>query len=287
MGKQKIFLNFKYMKAKKKRILYNVCLVVLIVIFIGSAGYLASYFLQSRKSESQFDTLKSMIDEPVQADEIVYVATEGDAEPGLEFVSIDGTLVQKRFASIYQKNHDFVGWLSIEDTHIDYPVMQTMEDEEYYIHRDFYGDYSAAGTLFADTESNIQKPSDNILIYGHNMKTGKMFHDLLKYENEDFYKSHRYIQFDTIYGNASYEVIAAFRTEILDEESEGFKYYRFFDAEDEADFHRFVSNCKGLTSYTIDTDASYGDSLITLSTCAYHTENGRFVVVAKKVNEAN
>lgn len=165
--------------------------------------------------------------------------------------------------------------------------MQTMEDEEYYIHRDFYGDYSAAGTLFADTESNIEKPSDNILIYGHNMKTGKMFHDLLKYENEDFYKSHRYIQFDTIYGNASYEVIAAFRTEILDEESEGFKYYRFFDAEDEADFHRFVSGCKGLTSYTIDTDASYGDSLITLSTCAYHTENGRFVVVAKKINKAN
>ena len=241
---------------KKKRIVYNLCLAVLICIFLGSAGYLAYYFLQSKKSEDQFQKLEAMIDAPVNEEEIVYVATDGDAEPGLEFVNIDGTRVQKSFASLYRENHDFIGWLSIEDTNIDYPVMQTPEEEEYYIHRDFYG---------------------------HNMKTGKMFHDLLKYENESFYKNHKYIQFDTIYGNGIYEVIAAFRTHILTEKEDGFRYYQFFNAEDESAFNQYVSGCKALTGYTIDTDASYGDSLLTLSTCAYHTDNGRFVVVAKKL----
>lgn len=269
---------------KKKRIVYNLCLIILICIFLGSAVYLAYYFLQSKKSEDAFEKLESMIDTPVAEDEVTYVATDGDAEPGLEFVDVDGTSVQKSYVSLYRKNHDFIGWLSIEDTNIDYPVMQTPDDEEYYIHRDFYGEYSSAGTLFVDTESNVKKPSDNLLIYGHNMKTGKMFHDLLKYEKEDFYKNHKYIHFDTIYGNGTYEVIAAFRTEILTEDAQGFRYYRFFDAEDETDFNQYVSGCKALTEYTIETGASYGDNLITLSTCAYHTENGRFVVVAKKIN---
>ncbi len=115
------------------------------------------------------------------------------------------------------------------------------------------------------------------------MKTGKMFHDLLKYENEAFYKNHKYIQFDTIYGNGTYEVIAAFRTHIPAEGEDGFRYYQFFDAEDETAFNQYVSSCKALTGYTIDIDASYGDTLLTLSTCAYHTDNGRFVVVAKKM----
>ena len=86
---------------KKKRIVYNLCLAVLICIFLGSAGYLAYYFLQSKKSEDQFQKLEAMIDAPVNEEEIVYVATDGDAEPGLEFVNIDGTRVQKSFASLY------------------------------------------------------------------------------------------------------------------------------------------------------------------------------------------
>lgn len=268
---------------KKKHILYNLCLIVLICVFIGSGGYLAYYFLQSKKSEEQFQELEAKIGDLTDADQTAYIATDGDAEPGLEFVNINGVLIQKKYAALYRENHSFIGWLSIEDTNIDYPVMQTPDDEEYYIHRDFYGAYSSAGTLFADTDSSIQRPSDNILIYGHNMKTGKMFHDLLKYEDEAFYKNHKYIQFDTIYGNGTYEVIAAFRTRIMNEEDQDFRYYQFFNAADASEFNQFVSGCKALTNYSIDTEASYGDSLITLSTCAYHTENGRFVVVAKKI----
>lgn len=273
-------------KSNKKKIAYNITLAILICIFIGSAGYLAFYFLQSKHSEDQFEELETLIDEydpSAQVSGDSAGVNPEDTVSGITFVDVDGVQVQARMEKIYRKNHDFVGWLSIEDTKISYPVMQTPEDEEYYIRRDFYGESSSAGTLFADTESDIKKPSDNILIYGHNMKTGTMFHDLLKYEDASFYNNHKYIQFDTIYGDGTYEVIAAFRTKIRAEDEAGFRYYHFFNAEDASQFDDYVKNCKDLTPYDISTNASYGDTLLTLSTCAYHTTNGRFVVVAKKI----
>ena len=273
-------------KSNKKKIAYNITLAILICIFIGSAGYLAFYFLQSKHSEDQFEELETLIDEydpSAQVSGDSAGVNPEDTVSGITFVDVDGVQVQARMEKIYRKNHDFVGWLSIEDTKISYPVMQTPEDEEYYIRRDFYGESSSAGTLFSDTESDIKKPSDNILIYGHNMKTGTMFHDLLKYEDASFYNNHKYIQFDTIYGDGTYEVIAAFRTKIRAEDEAGFRYYHFFNAEDASQFDDYVKNCKDLTPYDISTNASYGDTLLTLSTCAYHTTNGRFVVVAKKI----
>ncbi len=272
----------KKKKANKKKIAYNIILAVLICIFVGCAGYLAVYFWQSKQSEDQFDELEALIDESETSMEDSADATGADTQQNL-FVDVDGVQVQARMEKIYRENHDFVGWLSVEDTKISYPVMLTPEDEEYYIRRDFYGESSSAGTLFADTESDIKTPSDNILIYGHNMKTGTMFHDLLKYEDASFYENHKYIQFDTIYGDGTYEVIAAFRTKIPAETENVFRYYRFFRAETESQFDDFVMNCQSLTPYEIHATASYGDSLLTLSTCAYHTKNGRFVVVARKI----
>lgn len=279
-----------YMKkhVNRKKILYNVILVLLICIFVGSAGYLAVYFYQSRQSEKHFDELEALIDDPVPNTNPVSTSLDSEAvdcTPQITYVDVDGVQVQKRMEKIYRKNRDFVGWLSIQDTKISYPVMQTPDDEEYYIRRNFAKEYSSAGTLFADTESNLLQPSDNILIYGHNMKTGTMFHDLLKYEEESFYNTHKYIQFDTIYGDATYEIIAAFRTKIREKEEQGFRYYQFFYAESEEQYDDFVNNCKALTPYDIKTTAHYGDSLLTLSTCAYHTANGRYVVVAKKIEQ--
>ena len=251
------------MKNLKSRLIMFVLLVGLVF-----SGYkIVDYFYTSYDEKQNFNNVEKLVESEYEDEKIQY----NDFE------------ILKKYKKVYEKNNDLVGWIKIKNTNIDYPVMQTPEEEEYYIHRDFYGEYSSAGTLFVDLESNVQKPSDNILIYGHNMKTGKMFHDLLKYENESFYKNHKYIQFDTIYGNGTYEVIAAFRTHILTEKEDGFRYYQFFNAEDKSAFNQYVSGCKALTGYTIDTDASYGDSLLTLSTCAYHTDNGRFVVVAKKL----
>ena len=270
-------------KKRKKKLIYNICMVLFASIFIGCLIYLINYFWQSKKSEDKVSDLKELIVE-TEVEEV----TEADGTPviidSVDFVNVDGVSVQTKFVEIYKRNSDFIGWITIEGTEIDYPVMQTMDDEEFYIHRDFDKEYSSAGTLFIDTLSSVTKPTDNIVIYGHNMKTGKMFHDLLEYESEEFYKEHKFIRFDTIYGNGTYEVIAAYRTEIFPVDYTGFKYYQFFDAESESEFYDYVENSKNLTYYDIPVTAEYGDTLLTLSTCAYHVDEGRFVVVAKKID---
>ncbi len=273
----------KKTKKRRQKLIYNICMILFASIFVGCLIYLISYFWQSKKSEDKVADLKDLIIE-TNTESI----TEEDGSPviidAVDFVDINGVSVQTKFADIYKLNSDFRGWITISGTDIDYPVMQTMEDEEFYIHKDFDKEYSSAGTLFVDTESSLTEPSDNIVIYGHNMKTGKMFHDLLEYESEDFYKEHKFIRFDTIYENGTYEVIAAYRTEIYPVDYTGFKYYQFFNAANEEEFNNFVENSKALTYYDIPVSAEYGDTLLTLSTCAYHTDEGRFVVVAKKIN---
>lgn len=280
--------NKKTTKNKRRRVLYWIILVLLFAVFAGCLIYLVRYFWESKKSEDRVDELKELIIEANEPDtEASGNNSSSDDDTPSEiidrFVNIDGKMVLDKYENLYKLNNDFMGWLSIDGMVIDYPVMQSMYDEEYYLRRNFDKEYSYPGTLFIDTSCDVEKPSDNIIIYGHHMNTGKMFHDLEKYEDESFYEKHKYITFDTIYGRGEYEVIAAFRTKIYDVDYTGFKYYTFFNANDKADFDYFVSNCKSLTPYNIETTAGYGDKLITLSTCAYHTENGRFVVVAKKI----
>jgi sortase B len=277
--------------SKKSRIINTLCMVFFFLVFLGCAVYLFQYFWQIKKSEDEFDDLKAMIveddAETDDTDENVPEDEDGDTAVVVKsekFVTVNGKSVLKKFEKLYGENSDFIGWITIDGTKIDYPVMQTPEDEEYYINRDFDGNYSSSGTLFIDTNSDVEKPSDVLLIYGHNMKAGNMFHGLLDFEDEDFYEEHKYIDFDTIYGSGTYVVIAAFRDQIYDEDYTGIKYYDFFDAKDAEEFDGFVSYCKSRTSYNITETAEYGDKLICLSTCAYHSENGRFVVLAKKVD---
>ncbi len=280
--------NKKSAKAKKKKLyktFYVIAMVILVTIFVSCATYLIVYFWQAKKIDKKVDELKDMI---VEEDDTEFEVAEeetivDDNGNKTEFTYVNGIKVQKKFAKIFRDNNDFIGWIKISGTQIDYPVMQTKEDEEYYLHRDFDKKYNGNGTLFLDADDDASIPDDNLIIYGHNMKNGKMFHDILKYEDEEFYNEHKYIQFDTIYGDGKYEVIAAFRTEIYDKNYTGFKYYSFISAGTEEEFDTFVSECQQRTPYTISETAKFGDKLITLSTCAYHAEEGRYVVVAKKV----
>lgn len=269
-------------KAKRPvDVMLDILLWVFILVFIGSAGYLGYYFYNIKKSESGFETLKMKLkgDVEVKTD---FATPDEPLEP-LEYVDINGVKVQAKFADLYTQNNDFMGWLKIDDTGIDYPVMFTPNDEEYYIHRDYEGAYSSSGTLFIGKLSDPITPSDNVIIYGHNMKAGTMFYPLLKYEKNDFYEGHKYIEFDTIDDNCTYEVIAAFRTVINESDPSNFDYYNFANANSKEEFDEYVSKVKSKTPYDIPTTAEYGDKLITLSTCAYHADEGRYVVVAKRV----
>ncbi len=263
------------MGKKIKNILLNIIIVLLIVTAIASGSYILIYYYKSSKNEKKFETLKEKIveDDMLEKGQSEYVKTKDD-------------YILAKYQYIYEENNDFIGWLRISGTNIDYPVMYTPYEPEKYLHADFDGAYSDSGTLFVDANASPRKEtSDNILIYGHNMKSGTMFHDLLSYESEDFYKEHKYITFDTLDERGSYEVIAAMRTSVYpDGDKEHYHYYEFFQAKNKEEFDEYVSYARANTPYEIETTAEYGDKLITLSTCAYHTENGRYVVVAKKIN---
>ena len=179
-------------------------------------------------------------------------------------------------------NKDFVGVLSIPDTIINYPVMYT-KGEDYYLRRSFDKKQSDAGTLFIDKHNNIDPIDDNIIIYGHNMKNGTMFHELLNYKKESYYKEHKYIYFNKVDNSEKYEIISVFYSKVYYETDNVFKYYKFYNASNEEELNDYVKNIKELSLYNTNVDAKLGDKFITLSTCEYSQENGRFVVVAKKV----
>lgn len=261
----------------KKDVVINTILLICVICFVISAVYLIKYFIDNKKSQDNIKQLQSYIhtkkEETTQTD-ITQVS----------FVYIDGVKVQEKYEQLYRMNPDFLGWLSIEGTTINYPVMQNMQDNEYYIHRNFNKEYDGAGLLFMDVNCsmNPEKMTANHIIYGHNMRSGTMFASLLKYDSESYYMEHPIIQFSTIYEDAEYEVIAAFYSQIYSEEEDVFKYYQFYDATTEEEFNNYIEHIKKLSTYDTGVEAKYGDCLITLSTCAYNDENGRFVVVARR-----
>lgn len=178
---------------------------------------------------------------------------------------------------------DLKAWIEIQDTVINFPVMQG-KDNSYYIKHDYKKEYSKWGALFLDKDYDWSKPSSNLLIYGHNFSDGHMFSDLLKYRDEEFYKNHKRIRFTTLDEDAEYEIISVFNSRVYyKSEKNVFRYYYFVDAENEKEYNEYVENAKKASIHDIDVDAKYGEQLLTLSTCDYTQEDGRFAVVAKKV----
>ena len=180
-------------------------------------------------------------------------------------------------------NADTIGWLRIDGTNINNVVMFAPDTPGKYLHMDFYGKWSYRGTLYVAENCDV-RTADNILIYGHHMKNGDMFGHLVDYEDHEFYRKHRFFTFDTIHEHREYQVLSVFRSEAYPEDdTEHFHYYDFIQAKDKAEFDTYLKEVTQRSQYVTGVTAQYGDELLTLSTCAYHTEEGRFVVVAKRV----
>lgn len=191
--------------------------------------------------------------------------------------------VPNPYADSYLANEDMAAWLVIPDTNIDYPVMWTPRDEEYYLRRNFDGKSDKNGCLILDTDSCPDPLTTNLIIHGHNMRSGAMFGKLANYEKEDFYKEHKQLILYTEKCQRNYEVIAVFRSQVYRISDQVFKFYKFFQADTQEEFDDFYQNIMALSLYDTGVTAQFGDHFLTLSTCSYHTETGRFVVVAKEV----
>lgn len=181
-----------------------------------------------------------------------------------------------------EENEDTVGWITIEGTKIDYPVMYTPQDPEKYLHLGFDQKYSFAGLPFIDANCSLDPESDNLIIYAHNMLDGSMFRSLMKYEQKSYWQQHPTVKLDLWDEEREYEVLAAFRDRVYYKTENCFKFYKFIDAESEDSYREAIDYYKTHGCYDTGVTAQPGDRLITLVTCAYHTDNGRFVVVARE-----
>ena len=184
---------------------------------------------------------------------------------------------------LQKENEEIIGWLEIEGTNINYPVLQA-SDNDYYLTHNYKKEKASTGSLFLDKDFDIVNGSSNYLIYGHRNKNGLMFEDLMKYSKEDFYKEHTKVKFTTNKDDSIYEVLSVFYSRVYyKSEKNVFRYYYFVNANNEQEYNDFVNNAKKVSLYDTGVTAKYGEQLLTLSTCEYSQEDGRFVVVCKKI----
>ena len=253
------------------RKIYIIISVVLAAILAVSTFFIIRNKMDSAKQNEVYDNLAEIVeDEPDEENEGITYSEDKD--------------YLAEYYELYQQNNDMVGWIKVEDTNINYPVMQSIDEPNFYLKHKFDKTYSAYGCPYVQENCDVQKPSDNIIIYGHHMNDGSMFTGLMKFTDKSFWENHKTIEFDTLTDQNQYEVIAVFKTVVYTDSEESFKYYEFTDAENAEDFDEYVAKCKELSLYDTGVTAEYGDKLISLSTCEYSHNNGRLVVVAKRVD---
>lgn len=190
------------------------------------------------------------------------------------------------YEAVFQENKDFAGWITIDGTKVDYPVMQTKTDTDFYLSRNFNGEKDVNGTLFLDARVNLADPGTNMIIYGHNMKSGQMFGGLKKYLDESYFNAHRRITFNTLYEKSTYEIFAVCLAQVQYQDADAFRYYNFIHADTKEEFDEFISNITQLSVFADKDLPVYGDQLLTLSTCNNFAEDGRLFVLAKKCRDA-
>lgn len=239
----------------------------LTTILIVSIGYIVYYFYINKKDKQENTNIINDI--IIDKTQITDIKTE--------------RILQ--LEELKKQNSDIIGWLEIEDTNINYPVVQS-DDNDFYLTHNYKKEYSISGSLFLDKNFDIKNGSSNYLIYGHRNNNGLMFEDLMKYADENFYKSHKKIRFTTLEKDKQYEIMSVFYSRVYyKNEKDVFRYYYFVNAKNEAEYNNFIEDCKKVSIYDTGVTAKYGEQLLTLSTCEYSQEDGRFVVVAKEINQ--
>lgn len=267
-------------KRERRRKLILVCSSVAAVCCLGYFGVYSYFTYRTQNTYRELSELKDKVASEAESDSAVPEPSTGplytlDEEP-------EQKEVLPEYKELLQRNRKLIGWIKIEGTNIDYPVMQTT-DNEYYLTHNLNQEYDQNGTIFMDKDCDVLKPSTNYILYGHHMLNGKMFGQLDQYLKESFYEEHPYISFDTIYEKGTYQVMYVFKAKVYKETEIAFKYYQFIDANGATEFDSYMQEMADMAVYDTGVTAQYGDQLLTLSTCNEKEEDGRYVVVAKKI----
>ncbi len=247
-----------------QRVFLKILALLFLVVFLASAGYVAYYFGTSYLNQKKVDELNSLygtgaLPEGYPAD---YISD---------------------FAALYAENPDVKAFIEVEGTQLKYPVVQS-SDNDFYLRRNFIRENNRHGIPFIDYRVDV-KDSTNIVVYGHNMKDGQMFGELLNYSDVAYYKEHPTIRFDTVYGTGDYKVISAFITNANPAHGEIFDYTSFIDPKTEDEVEDFITQVKARSVIDTGVDVRVDDTFVTLSTCTYEFDDARFVVVARKIRD--
>lgn len=238
--------------------------VVCLAVFIYAAHGLVDAFFDYYKNRQ----VLTNVQEIYYRDSSRNVASAEEAD--------DEFTIRSGFDELLKQNDEVTGWITIDDTNIDYPILQSSNNTDY-LNRGFYGDHAIAGSLFLDYRNDITLPSErNFIVYGHRVKDGSMFEDLIKFLDEDFFNSHQTFTFDTLYESYEAEIFAVYNT-LID-----FNYIQTDFTSDE-EYEQLLTNMQTRSLYETDVDVSVDDRIITLSTCEYtlDPDDSRLVIQAK------
>lgn len=274
----------------RKRII-GICLIIVFSVSAIVSGRLFwKEYRDAKASEETFSSLAGLVQNTEQNGGEDGSTGDGTDTTGIgtpdsdavlsdeEMVAEEAAKAYEKYGALYEQNNDFVGWIQIDGTNINYPVMQTPDNPDYYLKHSFENTWSDYGVPYLD-EACVIGRSNNLVIYGHHMSNGSMFCDLELYSDQAFCMDHPVIRFDTLSSFGEYEVIAVFR---YNTNQETFRYDREVNM-DETRFSWFMEQVHARELFSTGKDASFGDQMLTLSTCEYTYKNGRLVVVARKV----
>lgn len=255
----------------------KILLLVFLLVFLGSAIYLGTYFYESFSSKSMYDSLSDLVSSHAQSASSLPSSDLPEGYPADYQTRSD-------FVRLWEQNKDFKGWLSIDGTKVNYPVVQA-KDNDFYLRRDFQKKDNQHGVPFLDYEVDVKRESENMIIYGHNMKDGQMFGELMDYKDPEYVREHPIITFNTVYGDAKYKVAAVFLASTETEHGPMFHYEQFVNSASPEQYKDFISQLELRSMITTGVDINENDKLISLSTCSYEYLEARFVVVGRLVRE--
>lgn len=265
-----------------KKTITSILTVVFALVFVVSGVPLIRYYVNSNKQKQVYRELSQLMEQ--SESDVPEVPSQEEASLYTTVTDPNGQSIQilREFGALYEANPDIVGWIRIEGTVIDYPVMYKPESKDFYLRKNFNGETATHGCLYIQETCSVFPQSDNLTVYGHNMRDGTMFGCLKKYQKKRFWEEHPVIEFNTLMEKAQYEIFAVFKTTAS--AGQGFKYHNFIDAADAEAFNEFVSTCQELSLYDTGITPVIGDKLITLSTCENSQSNGRLVIVARRTD---
>ena len=254
----------------------SVCLV-----FISAWMIISNVLEERRQIELRDKVLEHYTAAVAKSEEIAAVVTptpEASVTPEI-ITPIPAPTVNPVFTELIAEynNDDIVGFLSIEGTSINYPVVQAV-DNDFYLDHDIYKKKSAPGWIFLDYENDITRNDPNTIIYGHNMKSDTMFHALRLYADESFYRNHKYITFNTLYEDLRWEIFSFCKTDT------SFDYIRVFFPDMEI-YETMLRKFKDLSIYDTEVEITGSDRILSLSTCTLGNPNARFVLSARLLQD--